>query len=257
MKRKGLLAFLLTLLLPVSVRAYADSTSNPEDMVRIYRDTFGVPHVYADTEEALFSGFGYATAQDRLGQMELMKRASCGRMAEMLGPSYIEFDYAARLESGGERLAQQIYEAMDSEKKSLTHAYIDGINAYIDDTSTINLWMKHRLPFRPRHWTVIEAIVMGEYVGSGYERGGAKYELTRLEILQYLESRFPGQGSVMLEDLLWLYDPGAPTNVPDEGAIGRKGGESWRITSAQYDKWYTPRCSQKCTGSNREISRGT
>src|SRR5215468_7330663 len=54
------------------------------DDVNICRDSFGVPHIFAETNKALFEGFGYADAQDRLWQLELFRRAAEGRLAEIL-----------------------------------------------------------------------------------------------------------------------------------------------------------------------------
>lgn len=58
------------------------------DQVTIYRDEFGVPHIFAETNRGLFVGYGYAVAQDRLWQLELFRRAARGRLAEVLGTQY-------------------------------------------------------------------------------------------------------------------------------------------------------------------------
>src|SRR5262245_20784144 len=64
------------------------------DLVRIYRDDFGVPHVFAETNRALFAGFGYTVAEDRLWQLELFRRAAYGQLAEILGASASVSDLA-------------------------------------------------------------------------------------------------------------------------------------------------------------------
>src|SRR5262245_65502411 len=51
--------------------------------IRIQRDRYGVPHVFANSERALFYGNGYAVAQDRLWQMERYRRDGRGEMAEI------------------------------------------------------------------------------------------------------------------------------------------------------------------------------
>src|SRR5215469_11182992 len=55
--------------------------------VRVQRDRWGVAHIYAGDQHDLFFAQGFVTAQDRLFQMELWKRAGQGRLAEVLGPS--------------------------------------------------------------------------------------------------------------------------------------------------------------------------
>ncbi len=60
--------------------------------VKIERDSYGVPHIYADDTYSLFYGYGYAVAQDRLFQMEMAKRSTQGTVSEVLGKDYIAFD---------------------------------------------------------------------------------------------------------------------------------------------------------------------
>ncbi len=62
------------------------------DKVTIKRDNYGVGHVYADTVYGIFYGYGYAVAQDRLFQMEMAKRSTQGKVAEVLGEKHVEFD---------------------------------------------------------------------------------------------------------------------------------------------------------------------
>src|SRR5262249_21384009 len=72
----------------VAVRASDDSCTSlivDNDKVKICRDSYGVPHIFAETNKALFQGFGYADAQDRLWQLELFRRAATGRVSETLG----------------------------------------------------------------------------------------------------------------------------------------------------------------------------
>jgi len=54
--------------------------------IRIFRDAYGVPHVFAPTNRALFYGYGYAIAQDRLWQLDLYRRTARGSLAEILAP---------------------------------------------------------------------------------------------------------------------------------------------------------------------------
>ena len=55
-----------------------------------------MPHVYAATVHGIFYGYGYAVAQDRLFQMEMARRATQGKTAEVLGPSMVAFDKSIR-----------------------------------------------------------------------------------------------------------------------------------------------------------------
>src|SRR5512134_1763449 len=65
--------------------------------VRVLRDEWGVPHIYAASVDDLFFAQGYVAAQDRLWQMEMWRRAAEGRLAEVLGPAAVARDRQARL----------------------------------------------------------------------------------------------------------------------------------------------------------------
>src|SRR5262245_35043150 len=60
--------------------------------VRIARDPRGLPHVSADTDTDLFFGFGFAVGQDRLFQLDYLRRMAAGRLEEVLGPEAVESD---------------------------------------------------------------------------------------------------------------------------------------------------------------------
>src|SRR5882672_7016072 len=62
----------------------------------VIRDTYGVPHIYAQTAHDLFFLQGYVTAQDRLFQMDLYRRAGSGRLAEVLGEPALDADRQMR-----------------------------------------------------------------------------------------------------------------------------------------------------------------
>ena len=64
--------------------------------VTIKRDTWGTPHIYANTVHGLFYGYGYSVAQDRLFQMEMARRTFTGQVAEVLGEKHVAFDRSIR-----------------------------------------------------------------------------------------------------------------------------------------------------------------
>jgi penicillin amidase len=98
--------------------------------VRVQRDTWGVAHIYADDQHDLFFAQGFVAAQDRLFQMELWKRAGQGRLAELLGPSAVKRDMAARLlRYRGDMAAEYASYAPDT--LEILQAFTAGINAYI------------------------------------------------------------------------------------------------------------------------------
>ena len=60
--------------------------------VEIRRDKWGIPAIFGKTDMDVYFGWGYAMAEDRLFQMEIMRRRGSGRMAELLGEKHIESD---------------------------------------------------------------------------------------------------------------------------------------------------------------------
>ena len=60
--------------------------------VDIYRDSFGIPHIYASTEHDLLMANGFVHAQDRFWQMEFQRRLTTGRLSEILGENVLDAD---------------------------------------------------------------------------------------------------------------------------------------------------------------------
>jgi penicillin G amidase len=107
--------------------------SLPRPGVRIVRESFGVPAVYGDSDSGAWWGVGYAAAQDRLFQLELFKRATSGRLAEILGPDYLEDDLVARRDYYTEQELRDMAARIPRGLYARAEAYRDGINAWIDE----------------------------------------------------------------------------------------------------------------------------
>jgi acyl-homoserine lactone acylase PvdQ len=99
--------------------------------VRIVRDTWGVPHIYAKSDADLFLAQGYVAAQDRLWQMEMWRRTAEGRLAEVLGPQAVGRDKTARLLKYRGRFDAEEFESYHPDAKRLMTAYVAGVNAFI------------------------------------------------------------------------------------------------------------------------------
>ncbi len=66
--------------------------SGLKEETEVLYDDFGVPHIYAKNEEDAYFALGYVHAQDRLFQMEMLRRAAGGRLSEVLGPDLLKID---------------------------------------------------------------------------------------------------------------------------------------------------------------------
>src|SRR5262249_379893 len=148
--------------------------------VSVVRDAHGVPHLTAASLEDLFFAQGYVTAQDRLWQMDMTRRAAGGELAEILGaaplpgprtPSrsnaapvphltFVDYDKTQRilrLRAVAERVTAQLPER----DRMIFGAYARGVNAYIEQHRD-NLPIEfHILRYQPHAWTAADSVLVG------------------------------------------------------------------------------------------------
>jgi len=129
----------------------------------VERDALGVPHITAATiEDALFLQ-GYATAQDRLWQMDVLRRVAAGRLAEVLGPAALEADREAR-RLRTERVAEQNAALLPAADRAVLAAYARGVNAFLE-THRDKLPLEFSLlRYDPRPWSVKDSLLIGLYM---------------------------------------------------------------------------------------------
>jgi penicillin G amidase len=101
--------------------------------VHVTRDTWGVPHIAAASEEDLFLAQGYVAAQDRLWQMEMWRRTAEGRLAEILGPQAMARDRIARLLKYRGPMDDEELSSYHPNGRKLMTAFVAGVNAFITD----------------------------------------------------------------------------------------------------------------------------
>jgi penicillin amidase len=110
---------------------------NIQKETTVYFDEFGVPHIYSDNSKDAMVALGYVHAQDRLWQMELMRRIAPGRLSEIFGSVALKNDtFFAGL--GIEEASEIAIAELDKNGQSyqLMMAYLDGINQYMDEGTT-------------------------------------------------------------------------------------------------------------------------
>jgi len=108
--------------------------------VEVYYDTYGVPHIYAQNEEDLFLTFGYIHAQDRLFQMEMVRRLADGRLAELFGEKALPSDKFFRT-LGFRKHAKWTIDSVLMKNPNApfvkaANAYIKGVNQFITEGAT-------------------------------------------------------------------------------------------------------------------------
>lgn len=110
---------------------------NLEKETTVYFDEYGVPHIYADSEKDAMTALGYVHAQERLWQMELLRRIAPGKLSEIFGSVALKNDkFFAGI--GIEEASAKAIAKLDknSESYKLTQAYLDGINQYLEEGTT-------------------------------------------------------------------------------------------------------------------------
>ena len=109
----------------------AGGTETPRPGVTITRDDFGVPAIEAGSETEAWFGVGYAVAQDRLFQIELFRRATTGRLAEILGRDFLDDDLIARRDYYTGDELERMFRALPPDLQARAAAYRDGVNTWV------------------------------------------------------------------------------------------------------------------------------
>ena len=127
--------------------------------VKVTRDGHGVPAIEAATLEDLFFAQGYVTAQDRLWQMDVMRRFGAGELSEILGEGTLKVDREQRI-LGLRAAAKKSLALASPRDRSYFDAYARGVNAFIDAHGR-SLPIEFRiLNYRPKPWQSEDSIVI-------------------------------------------------------------------------------------------------
>ena len=134
--------------------------------VRVYRDEYGIPHIFAEDEDDLYFAVGYIMAGDRLWQMDLLRRAASGKLAEIFGKGAIQSDKFL-LTLGLKRTAQEILKHLSPVSRRILEAYSRGVNAFIRRA-------KNKLPleftllnYKPEEWRIEDSIAIARLLAWG------------------------------------------------------------------------------------------
>lgn len=98
--------------------------------VTIYRENYGVPYIYGDTDADAAYGLGYAQAADRLDDIFLNIRQATGQMAEVLGADHVQSDYVMQMVGNAERCAAY-WPSASEPVKAMADGYVRGVKAWM------------------------------------------------------------------------------------------------------------------------------
>ncbi len=142
--------------------------------ITIYRDDFGIPNIFAPTEEGAAYGMGYAQAEDRLEEICRQCRRAEGTMSEVFGPGYVLHDYRQRVWQH-RAVAEANYLKLSAKTRALIEAYQAGIQKYMNEhPDEVPAWAPKLEP-----WQIV---ALGRYIIWGWPEGDAGGDLFRAGI---------------------------------------------------------------------------
>jgi penicillin G amidase len=211
MARTGRVAFLIALVAVTVGRAQSPET------VTILRDRWGVPHIFTEgrgaADRAAYAN-GYAQAEDRLFEMDVLRRAGTGRLAETLGAGYLLMDEVVRRDGYTADERARFFRRLARRDRRALEAYRDGVNAFIAQVTAA----PERLPVEfggvaPAPWTIDDSVAVAvlELLVEGANGG---QEVVEAHLLLDLLDRFPdAEARGIFDDLHWIDEAAAPTTI--------------------------------------------
>jgi len=173
----------------------------------VLRDRWGVPHLYAANDHDLYLAQGLVHAQDRLWQMEVMRRLAAGRLSELFGEVSLDTDRAART-FGFARLGRADLEQVEPTMREALEAYAAGVNACLASPAALGgrpiefLLLRHRPePWRPEDSMAIARLIMWMLSHAWYS------EIVRAQLIEAV-------GAEHAAELELSTPPGVPPVLP-------------------------------------------
>jgi penicillin amidase len=216
------------------------------ERAEILRDKFGVPHVFAADRHDLFYLQGYVTAQDRLWQMDIYRRAAQGRLSEVLGEPGLESDRTLRT-IGLARAAALDLGVASPDVKEILQAYADGVNKFIEQHGDSLPFEFLLLGYKPEPWSPLDTVSIAKLqlwdAAGNYTQELLRASLAERFGLDVLPTLMPDPGATVAydrdawdavaADLAGSAVAAAPASVFGGGAIDGLGSNCWALGGAK------------------------
>ncbi|MER5181845.1 penicillin acylase family protein [Streptomyces sp. NPDC002896] len=189
-----------------------DGLSGPVD---VKRDSYGIPQVYASSDEDLFMAQGYVQAQDRFWEMDVRRHMTSGRLSEMFGKSEVKTDEFLRT-LGWRRVAEEEYKTkLSAATKKYLQAYAKGVNAYLEGKDGKDLSVEYAAlgltnDYKPEKWSPVDSVAWLKAMAWDL-RGNMQDEIDR----SLMTSRL---GPSQIKDLYPAYPYSRNEPIVQEGA---------------------------------------
>ncbi len=210
--------------------------------VEVFRDSHAIPTIYASCEKDLYTAVGYVTAQDRLWQMDLLRRVTTGRLSEIFGEDFVQTDLLMRSLRIPEKSAM-VLEKTGPEVVDALEAFARGVNYYIEQN-------RGKLPpefsilgYSPEKWKPEHSVNLTGYMAWELNTGwstktilhklGTELEEEKFKELvpdmdlqtSYVYPEFSSEGEVMESTLLEH-----SSKLRDIGAEIFTGSNNWAVS---------------------------
>ena len=140
--------------------------------VEVYRDEWGIPHIYGYGEEDLMFALGYVQAQDRMIQMDLTRRMARGRMSEIVGPDMLDTDKfnILKMEEYWSNktiehlISQSLVDPVYKSIYKMLLRFADGVNKYIENEHNNKPFEYQFLDVEIAPWEIVDTLVFSKYM---------------------------------------------------------------------------------------------
>ncbi|MFJ2111338.1 penicillin acylase family protein [Streptomyces sp. NPDC087850] len=214
--------------------------------VDVRRDSYGIPQIYANSDQDLFRAQGYVQAQDRFWEMDVRRHLTAGRLSEMFGKGQVRTDTFLRtLDWHG--VAQKEYDTqLSADTRKNLQAYADGVNAYLKGRAAEDISVEYAAlnltnDYRPEKWTPVDSVAWLKAMAWDL-RGNMRDEIDR----SLMTSRLSEQ---QINELYPTYPYSRNQPIVTEGGINPVTGK--------YDPKAEPSGDASATGTGIGTGAGT
>ncbi|MEU7425750.1 penicillin acylase family protein [Streptomyces sp. NPDC040750] len=185
--------------------------------VDVKRDGYGIPQIYASSDEDLFMAQGFVQAQDRFYEMDVRRHMTSGRLSEMFGQGQVKNDEFLRT-LGWDRIARQEYDTkLSPSTKKYLQAYAKGVNAYLQGKDGKDISLEYAAlgltnDYTPGRWTPVDSVSWLKAMAWDL-RGNMQDEIDRALMTSRL-------GPQQIQDLYPEYPYGRNKPIVQEGQYG-------------------------------------
>jgi penicillin G amidase len=172
-----------------------------EQKVTVYRDKYAVPHIYAENEHDLYLATGYCMAQDRMWQMDLIRRVTMGRLSEIFGEKMLKADMLFRT-LGITQKSKMVLGQISEELTGHLDAYAQGVNYYIQEHKGDFPLEYNILGYTPDKWEPLHTLNLIGYMAWDLA-GGWDSEI----VISNLEKKL---GSALIQEITPKFDKHSP-----------------------------------------------